>query len=130
MNILYLINYKTMSKKKIATSALTALLKFSKNPELMKNLIDICSDDAILSLVSVCANLIHNKRFGDKIPPLKLRKLKNKMKPHSADWIKITKNKTNLKKKRDFLSKQIGNGVLGQIANIISPLLSILPLFI
>ena len=82
-----------MGDKKISNKAILSLLKISKNPDTMSDLLRVVSDKAILSIIVICANLIHNKKFNEKVPPLKLKRLKNTMKKDENKWLSITSKK-------------------------------------
>ena len=114
--------------KKLTNKAIISLMRLSKTPDAMKDLLTICSDESILGIISVIANIIHNPKITKKIPTLKLRKLKKSMQHKQNEWINITSTKSgDVNKKRKFLQKQSGSGIItliGVLASTLIPLIS------
>lgn len=119
---------KKINPKKQKFMDVVKLLKSNKNQ--LSTMLRVCSDDHIQAVMNIVANLLYNKKIIKKIPPKKMQYLKNKMKSNQKNWINLTKNKQNVGRKRDFLLEQTGSGVMSKIGNILTPILSLIPLFL
>ena len=81
------------------------------------------STETIQIFLEVVFNLITNQKLFDRIENTDLlEKVRNVMKNNKKRWCTVVKSQNN-KTKLNFLRKQIGSGVLENIAEIVLPII-------